>query len=185
MRKILVAIVSAAALLALAACGSQPSSTAADQSQTNTQLSRYQANQPVPQFDASQYRQTVIDVESAQVHGVATTTFFFNLGIQDPIKVCPSIGFPVPSTAQLTNPDQVVNAGGSGSGNPGVAIGQAEPNGTYTGDSSGTYVVCVAPSGTRYVSYWEGDVHTEGGPAHWDEQHHAIVLDGAPTVVTK
>jgi hypothetical protein len=168
--------------LAVAGCnwGSQPTSTANDQKVTNTQLDRYQKNQPVPQYDWSQYRQTVIDVENARVHGVATTTFFFNMGAREPFKSCPSIGFPVPSTAQLTNPDQVVAAPNTSS----ESIGQAEPNGTYTGESSGTYVVCVAPSGTKYVTYWEGFVHTEGGAAHWDEKQ-GVVLDGEPTVKSK
>ena len=40
---------------------------------------------------------------------------------------------------------------------------------------TGTYVVCVAPSGTKYISYWEGFVHAEGGPAHWDATQHMIV----------
>lgn len=148
-----------------------------DQLATSTQLDRYQKNQPIPQADWSQYRQTIIDVENAQVHGLTTTTFFFNLGTAKPIKSCPSIGFPIPSTAQLTNPLQDVGTGGP--------IGQLEPNGTYTGDSSGTYVICVTHTGTKYVSYWEGDVQTEGGPAHWDDAAGQIVLDGPPTVVAK
>jgi len=175
----LVTLAASAALLT--GCTAQKASVRADQNATNTQLSRYQANQPVPQFDWSQYRQTLIDVQMAQVHGVATTSFFFNLGTSKPIKVCSSIGFPVPTTSQLTNPDQVVPAPNSGS----AAISQAEPNGTYTGQSSGTYVVCVADNGTKYVSYWEGDVQTEGGAAHWDDAAGRIVLDGKPTVVAK
>jgi hypothetical protein len=176
MRKIPMASAAVVALtFSLAACSD--SATRADQDATNTQLDRYQKNQPIPQSDWSQYRQTVLDVESAQIHGVATTTFFFNLGTDKPIKVCPSIGFPVASTAQLTNPDQSV-------GSQGAVIAQQEPNGVYTGNSSGTYVVCVAPNGTKYISYWEGDVHTEGGPAHWDATQALIVLDGAPTVAS-
>lgn len=185
MRKTTIALAAVTALLALAACSpSGDDSIKKDQAATNQQLDRYQANQPVPAFDWSQYRQTVIDVETAQVHGVATTTFFFNLGVARPIKVCPSIGFPVASTAQLTNPQQLAARGYNGGTIDGV-VGQQEPNGVYTGDSSGTYVVCVAPNGTRYVTYWEGDVHTEGGPAHWDDGKGQIVLDGAPTVVSK
>lgn len=168
------------ALGSLSGCDSD-SAAKADQNQTNDQLARYQANQPVPKFDRSQFRQTAIDVESAQVHGVATTTFFFNMGVEHPVKVCPSLGFPMPSTAQLTNPSQVyVSSSGAHDG----VIGQQEPNGIYTGDSSGTYVVCVAPNGTKYISYWEGFVHTEGGPAHWDNVSKMIVLDGAPTVTS-
>ena len=121
----------------------------------------------------------------AQIHGVATTTFFFNQGTPNPVKVCPSIGFAVPTTAQLTSPDQIANPSGS-TGGYGV-IAQQEPNGVYTGSSSGTYVVCVSPNGVKYISYWEGDVQTEGGPAHWDKTQGLILLDGAPTVtaVTK
>jgi len=181
MRRIFaVALVIPAALLAGCTHNHPANRTNAEQRSTNTHRDWYQKNQPVPQFDWSQYRQTVLDVEQAQVHGVATTTFFFNLGTPRPIKVCPSIGFPVPTTAQLTNPDQVVSAPNSGS----ATIGQAEPNGVYPGGSSGTYVVCVAPSGVKYVSYWEGDVQTEGGPAHWDDKAGRIVLDGKPTVVS-
>lgn len=181
MRKILaIAAVAAVAVLGLSACSTQPTSVQNDQNATNAQLDRYQANQPIPQSDWSQYRQTAIDVEMAQIHGIATTTFFFNYGIANPIKECPSIGFPMASTAQLTNPDQVVWGSGSGAG----VVAQQEPNGIYTGTSTGTYVVCVAPNGTKYISYWEGDVHTEGGPAHWDKTQGMIVLDGPPTVAS-
>ncbi len=86
----------------------------------------------------------------------------------------------MPTTAQLTNPDQVVAAPNTQA----ATIGQAEPNGAYNGPSSGTYVVCVASNGTKYISYWEGDVQTEGGAAHWDKAAGSIVLDSA-TVITK
>lgn len=161
---------------ALTACGT-PKSVNEDRKQTNNQLDRYQRNQPVPGYDYSQYRQTLLDVLGAQVHGVATTTFFFNQGVPAPVKSCPSIGFPIPSTAQLTNPEQRVG----GSGGP-VTVGQAEPNGVYTGESSGTYVVCVAAGGKRRIDYWEGYVAAEGGPARWDDQSKQIVADGDPTV---
>jgi hypothetical protein len=180
--KKLIAIPAVALALVIGAtgCGSgQPSSVQKDQTVTNSQLDRYQKNQPVPAFDWSQYRQTVIDVESAEVHGVTTTTFFYNMGSQKPISSCPSLGFPVAVTAQLTNPQQVINTYNN---NAGVAVDQAEPNGVYTGQSNGTYVVCVSPDGAKYMTYWEGDVNTVGGPARWDPQSEQIVLDGAPTV---
>jgi hypothetical protein len=178
-------IVGAVAVIGLTACSNgSPSSVNNDQKVSNTQLDRFQKNQPIPQSDWSQYRQTLIDVEMAQIHAVATTTFFFNLGTGTPIKMCPSIGFPVPTTSQLTNPQQLVRDGGSGTV-VGGTVGQLEPNGAYTGDSTGTYVVCVSSNGTKYVTYWEGFVQTEGGPAHWDKAQQMIVLDGAPTVVAK
>ncbi len=165
-----------ASCLALAGCGST-SGVAKDKQATNLQLDRYQKNQPIPQSDWSQYRQTVIDVEMAQIHGVATTSFFFNLGVINPFKMCPSIGFPVATTSELTNPEQMI---GNTRGN--VTIGQQEPNGVYPGHSTGTYVTCVAPSGKKYHSYWEGWVDAEGGPAHWDAGKAQVVLDGTPTV---
>jgi len=173
-KKLLALLVVPVAMVALAGC--QQSSLQNDQQATNSQLDRYQKNQPIPQFDWSQYRQTLIDVEAAQANGVATTTFFYNLGSTTPIKSCPSIGFPVASTAQLTNPDQPV-VGGNG-----AVVSQMDPAGVYTGQSSGTYVVCVTPSGAKAIDYWEGDVETEGGSAHWDATTQQIVLDGAPTV---
>lgn len=178
------AIAAAVVLMAtLAGCTMGTSAAQKDTQATNSQLDRYQKNQPIPGSDWSQYRQTVLDVEAAQIHGVATTTFFFNQGTDKPIKVCPSIGFPVASTAQLTNPDQIAFGGNSSglTGEYGV-IGQQEPNGVYTGDSSGTYIVCIAGDGSKYISYWEGDTQTEGGAAHWDATQGLITLDGAPTV---
>ena len=181
-RKIILSIaVATIALVGLAGC-TAPDAAQNDQNSTDSQLTRYQKNQPLPSSDWSQYRQTVIDVEMAQIHGVTTTSFFFNQGTPTPIKVCPSIGFPVATTAQLTSPDQLIY-GGSAKGSGVVA--QQEPNGVYTGGSSGTYVVCVAGDGTKYLSYWEGDVQSEGGAAHWDKTQGLIVLDGVPTVVAK
>lgn len=183
MRRVVAAV--AALLLGgmiLSACTSQQeSSIQKDQANTNQNLSRLQANQPAPASDRSQYRQTVIDVENAQIHGVATETFFFNQGVIKPIKTCPSIGFPVASTAQLTNPEQLIGGSYNSTTIEGT-VGQQEPNGVYTGDSSGTYVICVSSNGAKYVTYWEGFVQTEGGPAHWDGAQQMIVLDGPPTV---
>lgn len=169
-----IAILAAATVLLLGSCSDAASN---DRDATNSQLEKYQKVQPVPNYDYSQYRQTVIDILAAQVGTVATTTFMFNYGA-DPIDSCPSIGFPIPSTAQLTSPDQRV-AGYD------TTVSQSEPNGVYTGSSSGTYVVCVASDGTKYIDYWEGNVKTTGGPAHWDYTNHRVVLDGKPTTTTK
>lgn len=165
-------IVIGALIGALTAC--TPSATENDKKNTDTQLQKYQANQPIPQADWSQYRQTVIDITQAQIHGMTTTTFQFMPGVPDPVDSCPSVGFPVPSTAQLTNPNQAFSSG--------ATVAQAEPNGTFTGDSEGTYVVCIDPNGKKYVDYFEGVVKTIGGPAHWDKSLKDVVLDGDPTV---
>ena len=169
------------AALVFAACSSSDNATSQDQNLTSDQASVYAKSQPIPKFNFSQYRQTLIDVETGQANTVATTTFFYNQGSNVPIKSCPSIGFPLPSTAQLTNPQQVVNGGNSGGA---VTIGQQEMTGVFTGNSNGTYVICVGDQGPTF-SYWEGFVDTEGGPAHFDKATGQIVADGAPTVKVK
>lgn len=181
------AVLISSALL-VAGCTDTPAkhdATNADQNQGQSQQQIYRTNQPVPRFDFSQYLQTLIDVETAQVHGVATTTFFFNAGVRDPYKSCPSIGFPVPSTSNITNPTQLQQGGGNyDHGYWGGSIGQQEPNGAFTGQSSGTYVVCVNKAGAKYIAYSEPNTQTEGGPAHWDLATHQIVDDGTPTVTS-
>ncbi len=179
-RIIAVTVALAASAAVVAGCSTTPDAAAKDQAKSNNQLDVLQRSQPIPFSTWSQYRQTLTDVELAQIHGVATTSFFFNQGAPVPYKSCPSIGFPVASTSQLTNPEQSVTHGESGI----ATIGQLEPNGTFTGQSTGTYVVCVAANGIKYISYAEGFVHTEGGPAHWDGEQRLIVDDGAPTVTT-
>lgn len=182
-RNIIVLLPTAAlAVAAVAGCGSGGNANNADQARSATQLSVYQQNQPIPQAAWSQYRQTLVDVELAQIHGVATTSFFFNQGATDPYKSCPSIGFPVASTSQLTNPQQAIS---SHNVTGFAVIGQLEPNGTFTGESTGTYVVCVDPvTKTAHIDYAEGFVDTEGGPAIWDQGTHSIRPNGAATVTT-
>ena len=172
-----IALVGAAILVGIAlsasSCGND-SATTTDQNNTNDLMKRLHANQPLPNPDFSQYLQTLIDVENAEITGVATTSFNFNYGSNVPIKTCPSIGYPMPSTASLTNPWQI-----SGGSNQAGAIGQADPNGVFVGQSTGTYVVCVAKDGTKAPAYWEGFVDTEPGPAHFDTATGQIVLDSS------
>jgi hypothetical protein len=180
-------VIIAATAAVLAGCSSRQGSTStiADSERTNQDLAILQRVQPIPQFPWSQYRQTIIDVETAEANGTATTSFFYNQGVDHPIFSCPSIGFPVPITSQLTNPDQIQYGNRPGGGNDAGVVGQAEPNGTYTGDSTGTYVTCIGPTGAKYYKYWEGFVGTDGGPAHFDPASKTEVLDGPATVSVK
>lgn len=185
MKKIIAGAIAAAAIAgALAGCNSNNNSAVKnDQAVTNSIMDRLAANQPIPSVDWSQERETLISLLIARAHTVATTTFFYNYGIKEPDS-CPSIGFPVASTAQLTNPQQITYGAHPGGGSDAAVVGQAEPTGIYTGDSSGTYVVCVSPDGAKYIQYWEGQVRAVGGPAHWDATK-GVVLDGVPTVQVK
>lgn len=178
-KKLILAILAVLTVFSVAACSGN-SATTKDQAATNNQLQKYQLAQPIPQADWSQFRETLIKVEEAEIHGTATTSFFMTR-TQVPIYSCPSIGMPVPATAQLTNPDQIAWANGSNS----QVIAQAESNGVYTGTTSGTFVTCVLPNGSTQIEYWEGDVFTVGGPAHWDSKTQQVVPDGQSTMTVK
>ncbi len=161
------------------ACGGGTGNNAINTEQkTSTAILRQlEIAQPIPQFQWSQYRQTLIDIETAEANGTQTTSFFFNMGVPAPIQSCPSIGFPVASTSELTNPQQIVNDPYP-NGGASVPIPQIDPNGIYAGNSTGTYVICVAPNGSTYAQYWEGFVDTVSGPAVWDTSTNSIRMTG-------
>jgi len=162
----------------------QQAANGSDTQASATGFHQLQINQPVPLVNWSQYRETLIEIELAQAHTVQTTSFFFNQGVQDPVSTCPSIGFGVASTTELTNPLQDDLQGPNG--NAGVALAQPDPtNGVYSGNSTGTYVVCVNGDGTNYINYWEGFVQTVTGPAVWNESTHSVQLTGPSSVHVK
>jgi hypothetical protein len=182
MRKLAIAITVALGLVGLASCSSTPSAAQKESQAQNDISSQLVTNQPPPNAPYSQLRQNVIEVENAQIKGVQTTSFFFNQGVQDPAKTCPSIGYPIPVTDSLTNPQQIAGGYAGGGGNYGIGvIGQMDPNGVYGGDSTGTYVMCVNGSGQAVATYWEGHVGTEPSAAVWDEATHSIKDTGPAT----
>jgi len=184
MKKVIKTVLAIGSSAVLAAGCAKPTSPAAeaDRHASEQLLQTYQKSQPVPSFDWSQLRQNLIEIETAQVRTTQTTSFFFNAGSTDPIQACPSIGFPIPSSYQLSNPQQIVGAPvGGGTGWSNEVIPQLEPNGVFTGDSSATYVMCVNGSGKTYAAYWEGFVLTISGPAQWDRSLHEVKLTGDPT----
>lgn len=181
-KRIIIGVVGILAVVALSVgCDSMnpPSSNQKDQNVSQSILDGYQKAQPVPVKPWSQLRQNLIEIESSQADTTQTTSFFFNQGVPDPLISCPSIGFPIPSTYQLTNPEQVINKGQYDNGS--VVIPQIEANGVFTGDTSGTYVICIDATGKPYASYWEGFVNTVTGPAVWDKDAKTVKLTGPPS----
>lgn len=130
---------------------------------------------PVPKFARSQLRQNLVEITTAQATTTQTTTFFFNMGIKEPVNTCPSIGFPIPATAQLTNPDQLW----TGHNGRSEILAQVEPTGVYTGNTTGTYVMCIDAEGSPYAVYWEGFTQTLTGPAEWTGE--GVDLVGPPS----
>lgn len=172
--------------LGVAACTNGPGGGQGQENKQQAQDTQSLVSaQPLPHFNWSQIRQTAIDTEVIQADGTATTSFFFNMGDPDPVMSCPSLGLPVPNTAQLSNPDQVIYDQGSGGGGN-VTIGQMDPNGIYApSNSSGTSVECVNAGGKPYITYWEGFVYSVTAPAVWDYTHHQVKVTGAPTFNVK
>lgn len=113
--------------------------TASESDQVNQQQSVYSTAQPVPQYDYSPERDELIQIYNARMKVVNTWTVIFSMG--KAVFVCPSKGYPIPYTTQLTNPSQVQVDHNEYGGN--VTLPQAEPNGLYTGTSSATWVLCV------------------------------------------
>jgi hypothetical protein len=172
------AVAVAAVVLGTAtACSSGNVGQQVENSQQQEDQAALEASQPLPYFNWSQYRQTLIDAETAEANNTQTTSFMFQMGTPNPVASCPSIGEPVANTASLSNPQQAV-----GVGNSGTTISQMDPNGVYTPtNSTGTYVICLANGGSKYLFYWEGDVMTVAGAAEWNSQTHSVQVIGAPT----
>jgi len=143
--------------------------------------------QPVPFFKYSQVRQNLIELEHAEAEGVQTTTFFCpNNGCSKaypPIKVCASIGAPIPITDELSNPEQPLRDNSepleNGGGN--VVVGEMDPNGIYPGNGEGTRAMCIGKGGTVIPAYWEGPVETEYAPAVWNAAKGEIKDIGPPS----
>jgi len=147
--------------LAVAACTSgNASSISNDQNVSNTQMNQYEKVQPVPYFDSSAMRASLITILKAQT--APTNTWSVEVALDgSAIFSCASIGYPIPATDELTNPQQVVdvntNPDGSAVWNNGV-VEQADPNGVYGGDTAGTYIMCVGPDGKTTPVYSEPNV---------------------------
>ena len=182
-RKTIAGGIAAAAIaaLSLTACTQSGNAGQAAENQAQQHDTTSLVNdQPIPHFNYSQIRQTLIDAETIAADGTQTTSFFFQMGLPDPVFSCPSLGMPVANTAQLSNPQQVVGTGNSNA----VTTGQMDPYGIYAPSAStGTYVICVNSSGAKYLQYWEGDVMTVTSAATWNKATHTITVSGAPTAV--
>lgn len=173
---VLTAIAVGGGLGLLAACTDGKSDAqAAEEKVAREQQGQFLQAQPVPVFNWSQLRQNLIELETTQAQTTATTTFFFNMGTPEPISSCPSIGYAIPATFQLTNPSKIEGNRDGGY----VAVEQIESTGVYTGDTTGTYVMCVDDAGEAYAFYWEGFVATVAGPAEWRDGQ--VVLTGTPS----
>lgn len=128
---------------------------------TGRSMNRMTASQQVPEYDFSQERQTLIEAQNIRAEGTHGTAQVYNL--DGSLRWwCPTVGAPVPSTYQLTNPWDVEWRGGT-HGNSGAAVSRAEPTGVYSGDSEATWIVCLDDAGTAFGKYSEAQVDWTSG----------------------
>lgn len=177
------AIVAAITGLSVAGCTHGQNVQQQEQAAQQADTASLEQSQPIPHYSFSQIRQTAIDAETIAADGAQTTSFFFQMGGRDPVYSCPSLGLPVPVTAQLSNPEQVVPVTGRWGGGHDT-LPQMDPDGIYAPpSSSGTYVICIGSSSQKYLMYWEGDVLTATAGATWNDSTHQMQVTGAPTAV--
>lgn len=184
MRKILIALTGLVAFLALSGCGYTPTGNQQEAKQQQANDQQQMQTQPLPSFPYSQWRQNLIEIETAEAKGVQTTSFIFGpANTPDPVQVCPSVGVPIPVTASLSNPHQIdakwFDQTGGGHLADGV-VDQKDPSGIYMpSGSAGTFVICIGSDGSAAPVYAEGNVHTVFGPAVWDYNNHQVRVTGA------
>jgi len=186
MRKIITATAVALLIAITSACSVRTGADKAAQEVTEQESSAVQngvadlgRNQPIPQFDYSQIRQTVIEVETAQATGAVTTSAFYLEGV-GLVEWCPSIGVPVAATTQLSNPTTYVDIPGDRTYEK-FPLPQPEPTGVYPGDTSATYVLCVDDNGKPFAHYWEGYTVNDVGVREYPADKR-VTLVGDPTM---
>lgn len=156
MRAFLFALVVLLAGVALTGCESSDEADRQDRRMIDRQQEIYDKALPIPLFDYSQTRDSLIQIYRAKVSSVATYSVVTSMTGQV-IFQCPSIGFPIPADTQLTNPLKPIWSRSSGS----PVIEQAEPDGTFTSkNTDATYVLCVLANGKVAPVYAEQKVLT-------------------------
>lgn len=166
-RRLIAALIAGCVLLvAASACteddsGDQRSAREREEDATGRAMNRMTQSQQIPEFDYSQERQTLIDVLTVRAEGTHGTAQALSLS-GELMWWCPTVGAPIPSTYQLTNPDQITGRGGANH-YEGQVIPQAEPTGVYSSESAATWVVCLDDNGAAFGQYDEANVRWTSG----------------------
>jgi len=132
-------------VFALVAC--QPNYSSIEQDQQGAGVSSIMRNQPVPDLGGYSFeRQIVIETYLARNSTIATYSYMISMDGKI-IEICPSIGYPIPYSTQLTNPLKYEST---------VTLANPEINGLYPpGDAAATLVQCVTGGGSVSPVYIE------------------------------
>lgn len=135
--------------LLLVAC--MPSVADVEQTQQQSGNMAIVNNQPIPDLGGYSFeRQIVIETYLARNNTIATYAYMISMDGKI-IEICPSIGYPIPYSTQLTNPEKIEYNYSA----PNV-IPNAEPNSLYPpSDAAATLVQCVNPDGSVSPVYIE------------------------------
>lgn len=168
----------------VAACGLSNSSTTNEQKVVDSQQEQYAKVQPIPFYDYSAQRQALIDIYNSQNLQQQTWDVVTSYSGQFLFE-CESQGWPIPADAQLSNPLQIAGAylGNTSTWESGV-VGQAEPNGVYTGNTQGTYILCLRADGKLSPVYTENNVQMFPFPVTVDPNTGQIKDAGGNSNIT-
>lgn len=135
----------------LTSCGDYTSQSDIEQGQQSDGVEAITRNQPIPDLGGYSFeRQIVIETYLARNNTIATYAYMFSMDGKI-IEICPSIGYPIPYSTQLSNPERTEYTS-SGM----VTLPNSEPNSLYPpGDAAATLVQCVQPDGSVAPVYIE------------------------------
>lgn len=181
LKKFILLVLVIACVITLGACSNNEQgkkggkTTQAEQEAVQNGFNRLTKSQPVPSFDWSQERQTLIDTENIRANGSLSTTQFYIEGV-GMVQWCPSKGAPIPSSYQLSGSRQWIDIPGDGNKNL-YDVDQGEPTGVYVGESTATWVLCLDDAGRAFAVYWEGPVGSTVGIVNGLPAEKRVVLN--------
>lgn len=176
-RMVLVPVV-ALAVVGMTACDNAQSTSDRQTSEiVGQQQQIYDQGLPLPVYDYSAVRDTLIQINNAIVPDMRPAWFVFStpgIGITDS---CAGVGAPIPYSTQLTNPQRPYKPDYQDT----TALPQPEPDGTYKPDATqGTWVLCDFGNGIEPV-YVEDQVRAYFHPVKV-ENGKVVHLTGKPSV---
>jgi hypothetical protein len=127
------------------------SSNDIERAQSETAQMSIIQNQPAPDLGGYSFeREIVIQTYLARNNTIATYAYMFTMDGKL-IEICPSIGYPIPYSTQITSPDKGEVFYGES-----LVLQNAEPNGLYPpGDAAATLVQCTNEDGSVTPVYIE------------------------------
>lgn len=177
MRRILMALGFVLLSLCMAADGGGCSNAdSTEHDAVDQQQSLYVRNQPVPTFQWSLERHLMVQLYQARNRQVTTYSYIVNQFTGRISWSCTSLGFPIPATTQLTNPQRVAYQN--------AVIPQPEPNGVFSPpDTAGTWVMCTGEDGNIEPVYIEEHVRTYSRPME-ERDGRLVPIEGQRSTIT-